>query len=137
MVLIVLTATASALAFNGEGGEGQSGGQGEGDNAERVVERLEEAGITTDTAELDALADVYGLGGAVRILAWADAAGIDPSEISAMRDEGMGWGQIGRALEEAHPGTDFKPGVGGIMGGGQGNGWGPGGNPNKGGDGGD
>jgi hypothetical protein len=131
VVLIVLTATAGAFVFAGEP-TGPPEAQDEGDNTERVVERLGDAGITTDSGELDALSDAYGVGGAVRILAWADLAGIDPAEITAMRDEGMGWGQIARALEEAHPGTDFKPGIGGIMGGGHGNGWGPGGNPNKG-----
>lgn len=133
MVLIVLTATAGAFAFNGEGNPGASPERA-GDNTERIVERLGAAGVTTDADELQALADVYGVGGAVRILAWAEAASIDPSEITAMRDEGMGWGEIAQALEDANPGTDFKPGIGGIMRGGHGNGWGPGGNPNKGSD---
>jgi hypothetical protein len=113
MVLIIFTATAGALAFNGEGNEGQ----GTGDNASRVVDRLADAGITTDTAALDALADTYGLGGAVRILAFADAAGIDPADVAAMRDDGMGWGAIARALADAHDGFDLTPGIGWIMGG--------------------
>jgi hypothetical protein len=117
VVLIVLTATAGAFAFNGEGNPGASPERA-GDNTERIVERLGAAGVTTDADELQALADVYGVGGAVRILAWAEAASIDPSEITAMRDEGMGWGQIGQALEDEHPGTEFTPGIGGIMGGG-------------------
>jgi hypothetical protein len=106
----------SALAFNGDGGDG-AGPNDQGDNAERVVERLGDAGISTDTDELDALADAQGLGGAVRILAWAEAAGIDPSEIVALRDEGMGWGEIRQALEADHPDVDFHPGIGWIMGG--------------------
>lgn len=121
MVLIIFTATASALAFKGEGNEGQ----GAGDNGQRVVDRLADAGITTDTDTLDALADTYGLGGAVRILAFADAAGIDPAEVAAMRDDGMGWGAIARALAEAHDGFDLTPGIGWIMGG-NGNGHGHG-----------
>jgi hypothetical protein len=138
-VLAVGIVTAgSALAFNGDGGDGATPND-QGDNPERVVERLGDAGISTDTDELDALADAQGLGGAVRILAWAEAAGIDPSEIVAMRDEGMGWGEIRQALEADHPDVDFHPGIGWIMGGhgkghGGGNGWGPGGNPNGGGD---
>ncbi|MGH2463664.1 MAG: hypothetical protein ACRDFZ_08610 [Candidatus Limnocylindria bacterium] len=109
---LVLLAGGTALAFNGEG-----------ENAPRVVELLDDEGITTDTTELDALADSYGLGGAVRILAFADAAGIDPSEVAAMRDDGMGWGQIARALAEEHEGFDLKPGIGWIMrGSGQGQG---------------
>jgi hypothetical protein len=104
VVIVLPLASGAALAFNGEG-----------ENADRVVELLDDQGITTDTAELDALADTYGLGGAVRVLAFADAAGVDPSEIAAMRDDGMGWGQIARALAEAHEGFDLKPGIGWIM----------------------
>jgi hypothetical protein len=113
--VILATAFAStALAFNGEG-----------ENAERVVDLLDDAGVTTDTTELDELADEYGLGGAVRILAWAEAAGVDPSEIADMRDEGMGWGQIRQALAEADEEFDLGPGIGPIMGGkGQGHGQG-------------
>jgi hypothetical protein len=130
VALLAVVAGGTVLAFNGDGGT--DAGNGEGDNAERVVERLGDAGIPTNTEELDALADAHGLGGAVRILAWAEAAGIDPSEIVAMRDEGMGWGQIRTALEDAHPDTDFHPGIGRIMGGhgkghGQGSGNGQGG----------
>ena len=62
------------------------------------------------------------MGGAVRILAFADAAGVDPSEIIAMRDDGMGWGQIARALADANPDFDLGPGIGWIMGNGNGNG---------------
>ena len=105
-VALIVVASGSALAFNGEG-----------ENAERVVELLDDAGVTTDASELDQLADEYGLGGGVRILAFADAAGVDPSEVAAMRDAGMGWGQIARALAAAHPEFDLKPGLGWIMGG--------------------
>ena len=109
-----LVAAAGVAAFNGEG-----------PNAERVVELLDDAGVTTDTAELDEFADDFGLGGAVRILWWAEAAGVDPSEIAAMRDEGMGWGQIRKALAEDHEDFDLGPGVGPVMGGqGQGHGQG-------------
>ncbi|MDQ5841463.1 MAG: hypothetical protein M3537_10065 [Chloroflexota bacterium] len=106
LILVLLAGGAAALAFNGEG-----------PNAERVVELLDDQEITTDTAELDALADVYGLGGAVRILAFADAAGVEPSEIAEMREDGMGWGQIARALAEEDEEFDLKPGIGWIMGG--------------------
>lgn len=106
LILLLLAGGAATLAFNGEG-----------ENADRVVELLDDQGITTDTTELDALADHYGLGGAVRILAFADAAGVDPSEVAQMRADGMGWGQIARALAEEHDGFHLKPGVGWIMGG--------------------
>jgi len=109
-----LVAAAGVAAFNGEG-----------PNAERVVELLDDAGVTTDTAELDEFADSYGLGGAVRILWWAEAAGVDPSEIAAMRDDGMGWGQIRKALAEEDEDFDLTPGIGTVMGGnGQGHGQG-------------
>jgi hypothetical protein len=104
VVILLPLASGAVLAFNGEG-----------ENADRVVELLDDQGITTDNAELDELADTYGLGGAVRVLAFADAAGVDPSEIAAMRDAGMGWGQIARALAEEHDGFDLKPGIGWIM----------------------
>jgi hypothetical protein len=129
-ILVLALAGWSALAFDAEG-----------PNGERVVELLGDAGVTTDLGELDHYADTYGLGGAVRILAWAEAAGVDPSDIAAMFDAGMGWGQIARALAEEHPEFHLGPGIGWVMGGkghghGQGNahghGWGPGGNPNGG-----
>jgi len=112
--MLFLLASSAALAFNGEG-----------PNAERVLELLDDAGVTTDTAELDEFADTYGLGGAVRVLWWAEAAGVDPSEIAAMRDDGMGWGQIRKALAEEHEDFDLTPGIGPVMGGkGQGHGQG-------------
>lgn len=135
VVLITLTATAGALALGGEGGADPE----EASNPDRVVELLDDAGISTDASALTGLAESYGMGGAVRVLAFADAAGVDPSEITAMRDAGMGWRQIAREL-----GIDIGPGIGWIMSGngqdqadsakqgpGNGRGWGPGGNPNK------
>jgi hypothetical protein len=109
-----LVAAAGVAAFNGEG-----------ENADRVVELLDDAGVTTDTAELDEFADEFGLGGAVRILWWAEAADVEPSVIAEMRDEGMGWGQIRKALAEEHEDFDLGPGIGPVMGGnGQGHGQG-------------
>lgn len=136
VVLITLTATAGALALGGEGGADPE----EANNPERVVELLDNAGISTDASALTGLAETYGMGGAVRILAFADAAGVDPADITAMRDDGMGWGEIRRELD-----IDIGPGIGWIMSGrgqdqadaaksqgpGNGRGWGPGGNPNK------
>jgi hypothetical protein len=114
--LLALAGGSAALAFNVEG-----------PNAERVVELLDDQGITTDTGELDEFADVYGLGGAVRILAFADAAGVEPSVVAEMRADGMGWGEIARALAEDHEEFDLKPGIGWIMRGqGQGQGLGQG-----------
>lgn len=85
--------------------------------------RLEDAidGLDVDPALLNELATQYGLGGAVRIIAWS---GGDPDQITDIRTrrdgdgtEGseMGWGQIAK-LRGVHPG------IGSIMGNGGGNG---------------
>lgn len=69
-----------------------------------------------DVQQLSALAEKYGLGGAIRLLAWADAKGISLAEVRDKRDSGMGWGQIAK-----EPG--LSPGIGSVMG--QGGGHGP------------
>lgn len=79
----------------------------------RVADRL---GV--DEAVLADLATRYGLGGAVRVLAWSEEKAMDVEAIAAMRDgtdtePGMGWGQIAHEL-------GVHPGIGSIMGGGQG-----------------
>jgi hypothetical protein len=84
-------------------------------------DRLEASGITVDSAELSDLAGRYGLGGAVRVEAWAHESATSVAEISAMRDgDGtpesvMGWGQIAKEL-------GVHPGLGSIMGNGGGHG---------------
>lgn len=83
-----------------------------------AADRLEAKKIPFDEAVLNDLATRYGVGGAVRVLAWADAEGIDVSVITAKRDgtetePGMGWGRIARDL-------GVHPGLGSIMGGGHG-----------------
>ena len=92
-----------------------------------AADRLEANDITIDDATLSDLAARYGVGGAVRVAAWA----ADPDDdvtiesITAMRDgdgtegSGMGWGQIARELR-------VNPGLGSIMGNGGGNGGGHG-----------
>jgi hypothetical protein len=79
----------------------------------RVADRL---GV--DEAVVADLATRYGLGGAVRVLAWSEEKAMDVEAIAAMRDgtdtePGMGWGQIAHEL-------GVHPGIGSIMGGGQG-----------------
>ena len=79
-----------------------------------AAERLEASGIAVDDAVLDDLAARYGLGGAVRVLAWSDEASMGVEEIAAMRDgsdaePGMGWGRIAHEL-------GVRPGIGSIMG---------------------
>jgi hypothetical protein len=84
-------------------------------------DRLEASGVTVDDAELADLAGRYGLGGAVRVVAWAEESGTSVADITAMRDgDGtpesvIGWGQIARELE-------VHPGIGSIMGNGGGHG---------------
>jgi hypothetical protein len=80
--------------------------------------RLEASGIPFTDPQLSDLATRYGLGGAVRLLAWAQAEAMDVEAIAAMRDgtdtePGMGWGQIAHEL-------DLPPGIGFIMGNGHG-----------------
>jgi hypothetical protein len=82
---------------------------------DRIVESFADAGVETDADTVAGLAADYGVGGAVRILAWADAAGVDPSEITGLRDGGMGWGQIAKQLNAADDSLDLSPGVGHVM----------------------
>ena len=72
-------------------------------------DRLKAQGITVDAAQFNALAAKYGLGGAVRLMAWSKTSGKTVAELSAMRDGGKGWGQIGHGL-------GVSPGIGWIMG---------------------
>lgn len=76
-----------------------------------LVDRLGEAGLVTDVATLDALAAEHGVGGAVRLLGWAQESGMSVDEIAARRADGMGWGQIAKEL-------DLQPGIGRWMRGG-------------------
>ena len=89
----------------------------------RVRERLADADITATDAEIADLAGRYGLGGAVRLFAWAKETGMSVGDIAAMRDgdagEPVGWGKLARDL-------DVHPGIGSIMGNGRGNGEPPG-----------
>lgn len=82
------------------------------DGARVARERLAEAGIDADAGVFDDLTMRYGIGGAVRLYAWADATGMTVDEIAAMRDgdgEPVGWGRIAKDL-------GVHPGIGSIMG---------------------
>ena len=91
------------------------------DELAHAADRLGASEIAFDEAALADLASRYGLGGAVRLFAWADATGMSLDELAAMRDgdgtEGsaMGWGQIAKEL-------GVSPGIGSIMGNGGGHG---------------
>ena len=67
-----------------------------------AAERLTEREIPFDDAQLADLAARYGLGGAIRILAWAadPSVGMTAEEIAARRDgdgtAGVGWGRLAK-----------------------------------------
>jgi hypothetical protein len=82
---------------------------------DRLVGTLNDAGIETDAETIAELAADHGVGGAVRLLAWADASGMSTGELADMFASGMGWGEIAQEL-------DLHPGIGTIMGNGGGNG---------------
>jgi hypothetical protein len=83
---------------------------------DRIVANLDAAGITTDAATIAALAETYGVGGAVRLIAWADATGMSTDDLPAMFDSGMGWGEIAQQLNTEDDSRDLRPGIGWIMG---------------------
>jgi hypothetical protein len=85
------------------------------DALSHAVDRLNASGIDATAEQLQALAADYGLGGAIRLLQWADASGKTLDELQAMRDGGKGWGQIAREL-------GLNPGIGSVMGQGGGHG---------------
>jgi hypothetical protein len=85
-------------------------------NLDRIVERLDNAGVTTDSETLADLAARYGVGGAVRLLAWAEASGQSVDDLAAMFDSGMGWGEIARQLNGEDDSLSLHPGIGWIMG---------------------
>jgi hypothetical protein len=94
------------------------------DELAHAVDRLAASDIEVTSDELSALAADYGLGGAIRLLAWAKATGMSVDKLRALRDDGAGWGQMARDL----PG-DVNPGIGTIMG--QGGEHGPGDAPGQ------
>ena len=93
-------------------------------HAADLVGLLKDAGITATAAELKTLAAKYGVGGAIRLEAWAKASGKTLAQLTALRDGGMGWGAIAHQLEQADSSLHLSPGIGWIMGHGHGNGHG-------------
>jgi hypothetical protein len=89
-------------------------------HAQTLVDLLKAAGITATAAELKTLAAKYGVGGAVRLEAWAKATGKTVADLAAMFDGGMGWGAIRKKLEAADSSLHLSPGLGWIMGHGHG-----------------
>ena len=87
------------------------------DEVARIVGKLKDAGITATAAQVTDLAGKAGVGGAVRVFAFAQASGKTPAQILAMRQAGKGWGQIKHELN-----LSIGPGIGWIMGNGHGQG---------------
>jgi hypothetical protein len=87
---------------------------GDVDGTAHARERLSEAGIEVGD-DFDALVEAYGVGGAVRLYAWADElADYDVDDLAAMRDGAdgehpVGWGKLARDL-------GVSPGIGSVMG---------------------
>lgn len=95
---------------------------------DKIVTRLGNAEIVTTPEAVAELAATYGVGGAVRILTWAHAMDdMNPTELAAMySDSGLGWGAFAKQLNEEDEEGDLnlRPGIGWVMGGGQGEGHG-------------
>ena len=127
VVLLVLVAVGGVAANVVPSGRAGSNNQTESEDADgpptadelaHAAARLDANEIPFTDGQLSDLANRYGLGGAVRVLAWSEAAEMDVEDITDMRDgtdaePGMGWGKIAKAL-------DVHPGIGSIMGGGGG-----------------
>jgi hypothetical protein len=79
------------------------------DELAHAADRLKAHDVTVDAAQLEALATKYGLGGAVRLMAWSNSTHKSVADLSAMRDAGKGWGGIAHEL-------GVSPAIGWIMG---------------------
>ena len=79
------------------------------DELARAVDRLKAHDLTATVDQLKALAGKYGLGGAIRLVAWSAGTGKTIAQLSAMRDAGKGWGRMAHEL-------GVSPGIGWIMG---------------------
>ena len=123
-ILLAAAGTALAIRAPQRSSEPSVLMQDEGDppSAEdlaHAADRLAANGLTVSDALLADLGADYGVGGAVRIVAWSEGDEAAIEDIRAMRDgdgtEGsvMGWGQIAKEL-------GVHPGIGSIMGGGHG-----------------
>ena len=133
VMLLVVTGTVLATRAPGAADEpaqltASQGAELESEDAPPTAEELSHAAdrlsareIAFDDAALADLASRYGLGGAVRLFAWADATGRSVDDLAAMHDTGgpdggpMGWGKIAKEL-------GVSPGIGSIMGNGGGHG---------------
>ena len=119
VVLVAGTALATQSPRLGQQGPATASNEPEApptaEELAHAVDRLAAHGIDATANQLSNLAAEYGLGGAVRLLAWADATGMSVADLRALRDGGAGWGKLAKDL-------DVHPGLGWIMGNGGGHG---------------
>lgn len=91
------------------------------DRAQALVDLLDAQQIVATTDELKTLAAKYGVGGAMRMEAWAAATGKTVDELASLYDAaGVGWGAFAKQLEQADSSLSLSPGIGWIMGHGHG-----------------
>lgn len=132
LVLLVVAAGTVLGTRSPQAGGQPAGNQQDGEEdappdagaVQHAIDRLDANEITVDEGVFTDLAGRYGLGGAVRLSAWAFQTGLPVDELAAMRDTGgtdggpMGWGRLAKDLRDQ--GFDVRPGIGSIMGGGRG-----------------
>ena len=126
--VLLLVASGTVLATRQQPSARQPAGASQDEevppSAEDLVhaaDRLQAKGL--DASRLNELAAVYGIGGAIRLIAWSSDpdVGLTIDELAAMRDTGgpdggpMGWGNLAKQL-------GVHPGLGSIMGNGGGHG---------------
>ena len=119
LILVAGTALASQLPRGQQQGPLAASQEPEApptaDELAHALDRLNAHDIAATEGQLSNLAADYGLGGAVRLLAWSDQTGISIADLRARHDAGEGWGQIANDL-------GVSPGIGSIMGNGGGHG---------------
>jgi hypothetical protein len=113
---------ASHQASPGERANEADDGPPSAELLDKLVTRLGEAGVNANRGDIEALAADYGVGGAVRLLVWAQESGVSTGDLAAMFDAGTGWGEIARQLNGDNDALSLHPGLGSVMGGGNGNG---------------
>ena len=125
VVAVILLATATVLVTRAVETSGRANQQAAdadenedpptADDIAHASERLAAQGLEISDETLTELAAEYGVGGAVRIVAWSEADPARIADLRALRDgdgtdgSGMGWGQIAKEL-------GVHPGLGSIMG---------------------
>ena len=112
LILVAGTALATQVLEDGSHRDAAATSRRRRAGAEELahaVDRLKATGIEATSDQLQSLSADYGLGGAVRLLAWADATGMSLADLRALRDDGAGWGQIAHDL-------GVSPGIGSVMG---------------------